>query len=636
MAVFACRRCRSVITPSLRFGAPSLGDGEATVEQSRYFVDPQPSRQTFDGRTGELVGVTSANCVIVNPRDTLAVRWHDERGNWIGCCGPDGDPEKNLLCSSCRLPVGTLSADCWTALEVRLEPEAVEWVADSRALDAVGPEERPDWYDDLRGDPMATAEGEETADSGDGEDDQDDEEDLDDDRGLSSFTLCAGAGKVWIAGANAPLVVVVDATTTTIEDVIELPNADAGRRKQDRPRWSVPTIAFGAGAVWVTDVVEPGVFVIDAATHRLRGRVAIEATDPRAAGSSPSTEVAASDALVAVTGHGQGDVAVIEPQRLAVDHVVRAGRSLRGIAVDGTTVWVGDDADDTVRRVERESGVIAVTSIEGRPSSVGVGLGQIWVTASTNVIPMRSPLHRLEPETGNIVQTTRGEWSGDALCTDQHTVWLVDEFYEPAAGEQLTADKNEDEDEDEDEDWNSQSALIGLDPESLTPVRKVVVVGQVHEVVAEADRLWALTFSAADQAHVLVAVDTATGQQERVGLGHIDVSSYDPPPQPAPRLQDEEFFEAVRAAVELAISVDGEQCHVEFADLGRSPRLIVNVVEGTVGRSWRWDLELSAEPDRDVAAVERLAQVVGATFRPLWASRRRVPTSDGSSPQRLD
>jgi hypothetical protein len=381
----------------------------------------------------------------------------------------------------------------------------------------------------------------------------------------------------------------------------------------------------------VTDVIEPGVFVIDAATYGLQGRVEIEATDLRAPGSSPSTELAASDALVAVTGHGQGDVAVIDSERLTVDHVVRAGRSLRGIAVDGTTVWVGDDADDTVRRVEPKSGVVAATSIEGRPSAVRVGLGQIWVTASTNVIPMRSPLHRLEPGTGNIAQTTRGEWSGDALCTDQHTVWLVDEFHEPAPGEQLTAD--------EDEEWNSQSALIGLDPESLTRVKNLVIAGQVHDIVAAADRLWALTFSAADQAHVLVAVDTATGQQERISLGHIDVSSYNPPPQPAPQLQDEAFFEAVRTAVEHVISdaVDPEQCRVELAYVSGSPRLIVNVVEETVaGRSWQWDPELSAETDRDVAAVEHLTQVVEATFLALWASRLRVPTSSRSSRQRLD
>jgi hypothetical protein len=254
---------------------------------------------------------------------------------------------------------------------------------------------------------------------------------------------------------------------------------------------------------------------------------------------------------------------------------------------------------------------------------VTAGLGQLWVTASTNVIPMRSPLHRLEPGTGDIAQTTRGEWGGDALCTDLNTVWLVDEFHGSEAG-------------DEDAEWNSESALIGLDPESLMQVRELRVAGQVHEVVAEADRLWALTFSAADQAHVLVSVDTATGQQERIGLGHIDVSSYNPPPQAAPQLQGDEFFEAVRAAVELAISVDVEQCHVELADLSRSPRLIVTVVERAAGRSWRWELELSAETDRDVDAVERLAQVVAPTFRALWASRLRVPPGAGSAPQRLD
>jgi hypothetical protein len=629
MALFACRQCGSVLTPSLRFGVPNYRQGEAVVGQGRYFVDPEPSRKMYDGRTGELVGVTSTNCVIVNPRDALAVRWHDERGEWIGCCGPDGDPEGNLVCSFCRTPVGTLAADCWTTLEVRFEPNALEWIAESRALQGLGRAQRPDWYDELRDDPMTRAEGDETEDSDDDEDDErDDEEEAGDDRGLSSFTMCAGAGKLWIVGANAPLVVVVDAETAAIEAVIELPNADAGRLKLDRPRWSIPTIAFGAGAVWVTDVIEPGVFVIDAATHRVNGRVPIEATDSRAPGSSPSTEIAASDTLVAASGHGQGDIAIIDPQRHKVDQVVRAGRSLRGIAVDGTTIWVGDDADDTVRRVEPESGVTAVTTIEGRPSAVKAGLGQVWVTASTNVIPVRTPLHRLAPATGEITQTVRGEWSGSALCIDDRAVWLVDEFHEPAPEERLP-------DANEDDEWNSESALIGLDPDSLARVTELIVAGQVHEVVTEAGRLWALTFSASDQAHVLVAVDTATGRQERIGLGHIDVTSYDPPLQPPPQLTDEAFFDIVGGAAERAIrnTDDLEECSVA---LGSSPRLIVNVVEASADRRpWLWDLDVPSSGERDLAATERQAEIIAATFRALWFSRARV-TADAGSSRRLD
>ncbi len=43
----------------------------------------------------------------------------------VGCCGIDGQEGPNLRCPECGAPVGVLFDDCWTPMEVRLDPAAV-------------------------------------------------------------------------------------------------------------------------------------------------------------------------------------------------------------------------------------------------------------------------------------------------------------------------------------------------------------------------------------------------------------------------------------------------------------------------------------------------------------------------------
>ena len=43
----------------------------------------------------------------------------------VGCCGIDGHEGPNLRCPQCGAPVGVRFDDCWTPMEVRLDPAAV-------------------------------------------------------------------------------------------------------------------------------------------------------------------------------------------------------------------------------------------------------------------------------------------------------------------------------------------------------------------------------------------------------------------------------------------------------------------------------------------------------------------------------
>ncbi len=49
----------------------------------------------------------------------------DDKGNFIGCCGPSEFDELNMVCSGCKQPVGTIIADCWTPIFIGIDANKV-------------------------------------------------------------------------------------------------------------------------------------------------------------------------------------------------------------------------------------------------------------------------------------------------------------------------------------------------------------------------------------------------------------------------------------------------------------------------------------------------------------------------------
>jgi hypothetical protein len=85
-----------------------------------WAVDAEPIARS---EAGEPVG--SLACPLLNADDLLELERHRDPRRSSGCCGRDGLDGPNLVCPRCLTEVATIRDDCWSYVEVRLEPAAV-------------------------------------------------------------------------------------------------------------------------------------------------------------------------------------------------------------------------------------------------------------------------------------------------------------------------------------------------------------------------------------------------------------------------------------------------------------------------------------------------------------------------------
>jgi hypothetical protein len=632
VSVFACVSCGAALTPRLTFAAPSTEPESATVDPGGFFVDPEPRSRTYDGRTGALIDVASTHCIVVNPTDVVDARWHRDDGSWSGCCGPGDDPRENLLCGHCGSPIGTLLADCYTSFEVRLEPARVTRTSDARAVHPRG--DHPAWFSTLRDLPL----DDRLAQLAESPEPDRDTEALDADETphsqLFGWRLYLGRGRIFLPASNAPVIAVVDAETLTVESVIELPNVEVGVARRP-PRWGTPSAAATPRDLWVTDVVDSGIFAIDLATLQVRGRVAIEGRDQRTPDSSPATTVAAADTLVVTTGAHQGDVAVVEPRGLQVQRFIRAGRSLGALAGSGASAWVVDDADDTLHRLDLVGGATSkAIHLDGSADEIRVGLGFVWISASTNTLPGSGRLHRIDPETAAVDASLRLNFPAEAICLSDSAVWLAGAApYGHTDENTVTMDGASDPRE---ESWENTTLLTCLDPATLEVVRTTTLEGQIQDLAWDGRQLWATAFSIHDQAERLLCIEPATGlEARRLSLAGLDVSRYNPPvPAPTTRLPTT-YNDRVRELVATTLATDPlRNVTVSLqADDDRGSLALVEQDEN--GATWFWRCPLRSLHEPELAdEPEPLAQIILATFEMLRGARPTSP--DDGRPQQLD
>ena len=142
---FYCEACGTPLTrtvarlPAVPEPRPEVdygGTTEPTVPEGHWAFDSEPagwapreqSQLDPDEQPGDVTKWRPHglwNCPILNVSDLLALTPHPDGLRSGGCCGRDGSDGPNVVCPSCGLPVGTVSDDCWTAQEVRLDPGSV-------------------------------------------------------------------------------------------------------------------------------------------------------------------------------------------------------------------------------------------------------------------------------------------------------------------------------------------------------------------------------------------------------------------------------------------------------------------------------------------------------------------------------
>ena len=203
--------------------------------------------------------------------------------------------------------------------------------------------------------------------------------------GNTPTAVAFGAGAVWITNADDRSVSKINPVADTAPRTID--NVAAGRG-----------IAVGDGAVWVTDPVGNALVRIDVRSARVTDRIPV--------GSGP-TAVAYGNGDVWVTNGLDGKVSRIDARQATVTDTISVGAAPNGVAVAPDGVWVTDEVGGTLVHVDRASRETAVTTLGGRPESVTLADGSLWIAVQAagaahrggtlRIVPQGEPINSIDP-----------------------------------------------------------------------------------------------------------------------------------------------------------------------------------------------------------------------------------------------
>ena len=222
--------------------------------------------------------------------------------------------------------------------------------------------------------------------------------------GVGPTDVAAGAGYVWVANRE-------DDTATQI----------APRKKEvvstTSPGVTIGGLAADARSVWIGDGrrlvrVDP----------RFRSVVSSVRVAPRQVFEVATGNPVAIGYGSVWTGRAYGAVARVDPRSREVVATIPVGNSPSAIATGAGGVWITDDADNTVTRLDpsSENAVIGTTSVGQGPTAVAVGAGAVWVANTQD-----NTVSRIDPRTATVTDTIPVGRRPTGIAVGQGAVWVA-------------------------------------------------------------------------------------------------------------------------------------------------------------------------------------------------------------------
>ncbi len=134
-------------------------------------------------------------------------------------------------------------------------------------------------------------------------------------------------------------------------------------------------------------------------------------------------------------------VARIDAETLGFEDAVDVGGNPTGVAVGDGSVWVINQDDQTVQRVDPQTGEVVVTkSSLGTPTGIALGEDAVWITNGFGSAEGASQVVRVNPA-DDTVRSAFETPGAKAIVVAFGSIWLADENgdrvlrYDPATGE---------------------------------------------------------------------------------------------------------------------------------------------------------------------------------------------------------
>jgi YVTN family beta-propeller protein len=201
--------------------------------------------------------------------------------------------------------------------------------------------------------------------------------------GARPTDISSDGTSVWVANTGDATVSRIDPKTRLVLSTTSTGSAIDG-------------LGAGPAGVWVTDLGRAQAARLNPEFRgAVSARVRISNNAPFYGASGP---VAVGRNAVWI-GNSSAAVIRIDPSTGKREARVDVGNSPAAVAVGASAVWVADDEDNTVTKIDPRSAnaVVETVQVGASPSAVAVGKGAVWVTSRED-----DDLTKIDPDTGSV------------------------------------------------------------------------------------------------------------------------------------------------------------------------------------------------------------------------------------------
>jgi YVTN family beta-propeller protein len=217
--------------------------------------------------------------------------------------------------------------------------------------------------------------------------------------------LAAGDGGVWLASSRATKLVRYDPSVGSRRAF------DLAANPEEFPDTALNPITVGAGSVWVGRSAG-GLARVDPKTGDVVSRVPV--------GNSPSG-LDTGFGAVWLSDDIDNEVIRIDPRSAAaVTAAIPVGQSPVAIAAGEGAVWVANVGDDTVSRIDPETSAVTTTiPVPERPTGIAAGDGAVWVASGA-----AGTVSRINPETNEVGESIPIGGAPHGVAIASGRVWV--------------------------------------------------------------------------------------------------------------------------------------------------------------------------------------------------------------------
>ena len=274
------------------------------------------------------------------------------------------------------------------------------------------------------------------------------------------------------------------------QQIWAIANSELGGANQDRLAHDLvfdPVRAW----MWAVDADQSLVWAIDTRTGR-------RSASTVRVGTSPSALAVAGESLW-VANEGDGTVQRVDLSPGVLFDPIRAGNGAGGLAFDGELVWVANRGDDTVQAIDGATGKTRHTVAVGdEPLALAWNGASLWVVNRGD-----GTLQEIDPGAGAVLRTIPVGGDPFLLAADGRRIWVA--HNDPAG------------------------TLLAVDVESGAVVHELEL-STIYDLAFDGDLLWVAVDHETKAEGVLIAVNPSDGQvvESRSGQGYqIEKLVYD-------------------------------------------------------------------------------------------------------------